>query len=284
MTHDTALHGAPEDLNRESQAIWNSKATFWDERMGEGNGFHLQLVSPSSERLLSIQPGEKLLEIACGNGHFARLMARRGAQVLATDFSQRFLELAQARTTEHAERIEYRLVEATDERQLAALGAGSFDAAVCLMALMDMPDIEPLLHALPTLLRPGGRFVFAIPHPCFNSNATRLSLEEEDRGGELVVTYAVKVTAYSSIAPGKGMGMPGEPLPHYYFHRSLSDVFTACFRNGFVMDGIEEPTFDDTVVSTRPLSWYSFKGIPPVVAARMLNRSQDHRQPQPLAF
>jgi hypothetical protein len=38
------------------------------------------------------------------------------------------------------------------------------------------------------------------------------------------------------------------------------------------MDGIEEPTFDDTVVSTRPLSWFSFKDIPPVFATRMVVR------------
>jgi 2-polyprenyl-3-methyl-5-hydroxy-6-metoxy-1,4-benzoquinol methylase len=262
--------GTGPGINTESREIWDAKAEFWDERMGEGNAFHLQLVSPSCERLLDVRPGETVLDIACGNGQFSRHMARLGAHVVATDFSLRFLDLARARTTDHAERIEYRQVDATDETQLLALGEGRFDASVCLMALMDMADIEPLLRTLPRLLRPGGRFVFAVPHPCFNSNATRLSLEEEDRGGELVETHAVKVTAYITIPPGKGMGMPGEPLPHYYFHRPLGEIFTACFRHGFVMDGIEEPTFDDSAADTRALSWLAFKDIPPVLAARMV--------------
>lgn len=270
MAGDRDTQSTPGDLNRESREIWDAKADFWDERMGEGNAFHLQLVGPSSERLLDIQPGERVLDIACGNGQFSRRMASLGATVVATDFSRRFLELARARTTEHADRIEYRHVDATDEVQLLALGEGRFDAAVCLMALMDIPDIEPLLRALPKLLRPGGRFVFAIPHPCFNSNATRLTLEEEDRGGELVDTYAVKISGYMTIPPGKATGMPGEPHPHYYFDRPISAILNACFRNGFVMTGIEEPTFDGSVSGTRPLSWLSFTNIPPVLAARMV--------------
>lgn len=270
MAGDRDTQSTLGDLNRESREIWDAKADFWDERMGEGNAFHLQLVGPSSERLLDIQPGERVLDIACGNGQFSRRMASLGATVVATDFSRRFLELARARTTEHADRVEYRHVDATDELQLLALGEGSFDAAVCLMALMDIPDIEPLLRTLPRLLVPGGRFVFAIPHPCFNSNATRLTLEEEDRGGELVDTYAVKISGYMTIPPGKAAGMPGEPHPHYYFDRPISAILNACFRNGFVMTGIEEPTFDGSVSGTRPLSWLSFTNIPPVLAARMV--------------
>jgi len=275
MADENRASGVTSEFNREVQEIWDAKAEFWDERMGEGNAFHLKLVGPSSERLLDVQPGETVLEIACGNGQFSRRMAQLGASVVATDFSQRFLERAQARTVEHADRIEYRHVDATDEAQLLALGEGRFDAAVCLMALMDMTDIEPLVRTLPRLLRPGARFVFAIPHPCFNSNAARLSLEEEDRGGNLVETYAVKIAGYMTVPPGKGAGMPGEPLPHYYFHRPISEVFNACFRHGFALNGIEEPTFDDSVTSTRPLSWFSFKDIPPVLAARMVEGTRE---------
>ena len=44
-------------------------------------------------------------------------------------------------------------MDATDAAQLLALGAGRFDAAVCNMALMDMTTIDPLLRALPRLLK-----------------------------------------------------------------------------------------------------------------------------------
>src|SRR5919202_4942025 len=107
--------GNPQDLNLAMREIWDSKARFWDERMGEGNPFQRVLVGPASERLLQVQPGQVILEVACGNGVFSRRLASLGAQVVATDFSAEFLELAKARTTEHPERITYRLVDATDE-------------------------------------------------------------------------------------------------------------------------------------------------------------------------
>ena len=145
------------------------------------------------------------------------------------------------------------------------------------MALMDMTTITPLLRALAQLIKPGGRFVFAVPHPSFNSNATRLALEEEDRGGELHETRSVRVNAYLQIPPGKGMGMPGEPNPHYYFHRPLHELLGACFAAGFALDGLEEPAFSADDVGTRSLSWLNFSRFhrysPPALIAAHLIRA-----------
>src|SRR5258708_39754800 len=83
-------------LTRETQEIWDRKAEHWDARMGEGNAFQLHLVGPAAERLLAIQPGETVADIGCGNGVFARRLARLGAFVVASDFSPRFIERARA--------------------------------------------------------------------------------------------------------------------------------------------------------------------------------------------
>lgn len=263
-------HADLHALTRETQQIWDRKAAFWDERMGEGNQFQRVLVGPASERLLEVRPGEGVLDVACGNGVFSRRLAHLGAHVVATDFSPTFLERARARTTEHADRIEYILVDATDEAQLLALGEGRFDAAVCNMALQDMTMIEPLVHSLPKLLRPGGRFVFSVPHPAFNvPGGSKLALEEEDHAGELVEVYYVKVSNYLRVPPTKGAGMPGEPAPHYYFHRPLSVLLGACFAAGFVLDALEEPAFGPEDRAGRPLGWANYKDIPPVLVARL---------------
>lgn len=260
----------PDDLHALTQQIWDSKAAYWDEHMGEGNLFQRVLIGPASERLLQIQPGELIVDIACGNGVFSRRLAQLGAYVTATDFSPSFLELAQARTTEYADRIKYILADATDTAQLLALGERRFDAAVCNMAIQDMTIIDPLLYALTRLLKPAGRFVFAIPHPAFNTPAgSRPTLEEEDQAGELVETYSIKVSNYLRVRPTRGVGMPGEPEPHIYFHRPLSVLLGACFAAGFVLDGLEEPSFGPEEQASRPLGWANFKDIPPVLVARL---------------
>jgi 2-polyprenyl-3-methyl-5-hydroxy-6-metoxy-1,4-benzoquinol methylase len=77
-----------EDVRDEVRRIWDTNAVFWDGHMGaEGNVFHRELVAPTAERLLALSPGERVLEIACGSGLFARRMAELGADVLATDVS-----------------------------------------------------------------------------------------------------------------------------------------------------------------------------------------------------
>src|SRR5262245_18619249 len=158
-----------KSLNAEAHAAWNQNATWWDETIGpEGNRSH-QLIAPTVERLLHVQPGEQVLDCACGSGVFSRRLAKLGAHVTAFHLSETFLERAKARTTEHLDRIDYQHMDATDEAQLLTLGQRKFDAAVCLMALMDMPTLDPLLSALSQLLQANGRFVFSITHPCFNT-------------------------------------------------------------------------------------------------------------------
>jgi 2-polyprenyl-3-methyl-5-hydroxy-6-metoxy-1,4-benzoquinol methylase len=257
------------DLNRESREIWDRNAVFWDEKMGEGNQLQKLLVGPATERLLDLHPGQLVLDLACGNGVMARTMARLGVQVLACDFAPTFLERARARSVENGDLIEYREIDATDVHQLLELGERRFDAAVCNMALMDMVTIDPLLLALARLLKPKCHFVFSVMHPCFNSAATRMTVEHEDRDGELTTTYAVNISAYNALGTRRGVGIVGQPAPHYYFHRTLTTLFNACFKVGFVLDGIEEPTFEPGVEPSRPFSWANFREIPPVLAARM---------------
>lgn len=259
-----------EGLNRETRDIWDRNAEWWDDRMGEGNDFQRILIGPATERLLELRPGETVLDIACGNGAFARRMAQLGAQIVAFDFSERFLARAKGRSAEHVDRIDYRLIDATDEAQLLALGKRRFDAAVCTMALMDMATIEPLISALSQLLKSGGRFVFSVMHPCFNNaDGSQMVVETEDRQGEIIRVYSVKVSKYIQPSVAKGIGIIGQPVPQYYFHRPIRVLFNICFGAGFVLDGIEEPVFDQPTEGTSPFGWANYKEIPPVLVARM---------------
>ena len=257
-------------MNEAVRGVWNRIAPFWDEQLGEGNDFQTLLLMPALDSLLAPQAGQRILEIACGNGAYARHLAAFDANVLATDLSDTFLERAAHRTTEDRDRIEYRPLDATDATELSALGEGSFDAVVCNMALMDMVDVAPLFAAIPRLLKANGRFVFSVMHPCFNNyEGTRLVAEEIDRDGRLGVQYSVKVLNYVRPSVTRGIGMHGQPESHYYFHRPLNVLFQAGFDSGLVLDGLEEPVFSDDVPSDSSISWRNYREIPPVMIARM---------------
>lgn len=259
-------------LNEQTRESWNTNAAVWDEYMGDdGNGFHRVLVRPATERLLEVKPGDRILDIGCGNGLSTRRLASLGAQVVGIDFSEHMIACARSRTQPHEKSIEYRVLDATDEAALLEQGDRSFDAAVSAMVLMDMAEIDPLLRALTQLLRPGGCFVFSVMHPCFNNSHTSMAAEQTDRDGEIVTEYSVKVSSYLQPSVMQGLALRHQPKPHLYFHRPLHVLLGAAFRAGFVLDGLEEPAFPaDYPSENHPLSWGpNFSQIPPVLVARL---------------
>ena len=267
-------HSDPQQANQTTLAAWRATAAFWDERMAEGNDFVNMLIWPPTPQLLELRPGQRVLDIACGNGLYSRRLAALGAEVVAFDFAPEMIEAARARTTEHAERITYTVCDATDEAALLALGEGSFDAALCQMALMDMADLRPLLAALPRLLRPGGRFVFSITHPCFNHGQMSFVAERLYDSGTPVTVYAIKVHGYMTPTVTPGIAMVGQPQQHLYFDRPLHLLLSACFEAGFVLDALEERAFPpDHPPSRDPFSWSGkYSEMPPVLMARLRPR------------
>ncbi len=260
-------------LNSASQAAWDQLAGWWDDYYtADGNRAHREWIAPAALRLLDPQPGQAIVDAACGNGVFARRLARLGARVTAFDFSAVFLERARAHTAAAglSGQITFHHLDATDAAQLRTLGGGGFDAVVCLMALMDMPAITPLFRAGREWLRPGGCFVFGVLHPCFNSarGVTRLA-EEVDQAGVMVETYAVKIARYLTPETFPGLGIVGQPAAQYYFHRPLQTLLHEAFQAGFVLDGLEEPAPPSQPDPKRALSWSNFAEIPPFLIARL---------------
>lgn len=260
-----------KQLNDEGRELWNQKARFWDELHGEyGNVFHRKLVEPSVLRLLDLRAGESVLDAGCGNGVIARRLARAGAVVTAFDYSAAMLALARARDSAVGVRVDYHLIDATDEAALLRLGLQRFDAITCSMALMDMPAIGPLFAAASQLLKPAGRFVFATMHPAFNSNNPVFLHEKEDRDGLVSEHFSVKLRHYLDMPPVKGSGAPGEPTPHYYCHRPLGELLGTAFAAGFVLDALLEPAYEaEAKGSSSNLGWSRFRQFPPILSGRL---------------
>ncbi len=258
------------EYNDKTAPVWERLAGYWDETIGDGNGFQDYLVEPYSEQLLDLKPGERVLDIACGGGRFTRRMAALGVSILAIDHAAEFIERAKQRTTENADKIEYRVMNATDKAALLALGKKQFDAAVCTMSLMDMASIEPMISALPELLKPRGRFVFSILHPAFHSGGVEFFAESGEVDGEFRIESGVKVVRYAEAFHYLGKGILGQPEPQHYFHRPLNMLFNTCFKYGFVLDRLEEPQLPEELDSPAVslLSWLKKRSIPPLMIAR----------------
>ncbi len=245
--------------------IWNANAEFWDRRMGEGNFFHKNLIEPTQLKMLDLKPGQKILDIACGNGQFARKMAEIGGKVTAIDFSENFIAIAKAKSSKG---IKYKVIDATKTADLQKLSGTKYDAIVCTMAFMDMENIQTLINFSPGLLKKQGCFIFSLCHPCFNSGEFILVHERDDAGGELKTKYSVKVRNYQVEKRYLGVGMSGQPEPQFYFHRRISTILNYFFQNGFVLDAYEEPSFKEPRDAVRIYD-NVFQNIPPALVCRL---------------
>ena len=104
---------------------------------------------PVARRLTAgIAMRSRVLEIGCGTGALARVLARRGANVTAIDRAP-MIDLARSRTPSHLG-IDYRVGE------LQWLSPRGFDVAIAVSGLHELADS---LARIAAAVRPGGRIV-----------------------------------------------------------------------------------------------------------------------------
>lgn len=256
------------DMAEKSKKRWETNADFWDERMGEhSNQFHREIIRPDTEKLLNVGHGDKVLDIACGNGNFSKRLVELGAKVTAFDYSGKMIENAGKRCSYCLESIDFHVIDATKYDELIRLKIyAPFDKAVSNMAVMDISDVAPLFKAVYEMLKPGGVFVFSTIHPCFQTPGMRKITETEDTGENMRTRHGIQIFEYISPSSYEGIGIVNQPVPQLYFHRPLSQLFGICFGAGFVVDGIAEPVFRKED-NSRLFDWYE---IPPAIIVRLL--------------
>jgi SAM-dependent methyltransferase len=120
--------------------------------------------------LLPAVAGQRVLDIACGQGRMSRYLARLGASVTGVDISAGMLSKARALGPPGLTYLH------GDVAHLTTWWDGApFDGATCELALMDIDDLAGTLTAVAAVLRPGGWFAASIVHPCCPGTAQGLS-------------------------------------------------------------------------------------------------------------
>ena len=109
--------------------------------------------------------GLDVLDLGCGEGYFARGLKERGAgRIRGVDVSEEMIRGAQQRETKEQLGIEYRAGDAGDLPDVED-GAVDLCVAVFLFNYVDLARTRHIMREVHRVLRPGGRFVFAVPHP-----------------------------------------------------------------------------------------------------------------------
>lgn len=216
-------------------AGWEHVADWYDKLVGdEGSDYHRHVVLPAALRLLAPQTGERVLDLCCGQGVFCRMLAQTPvSEILGLDVSSSLIAAAKSRSARET-KIRYALADARD---LGPLADGRFDAAACLMAVHDVDDVAALLKSMSAAIRPGGRAVVILMHPCFRvprqsswgwDEQKKMQYRRMDR-------YATPMAIPIATRPG------ADPSQHtVFYHRPLSEYVNAMGAAGLAIVHCDE--------------------------------------------
>ena len=195
--------------------------------------------------------GDRVLDLACGQGVFSRYLASKGMLVEGLDSSEELIQYARSRSKPS---IKFHVADA---RQSEAFEEEQFDAAACILALQNMESLEPVFQNAARWLKPGGRFVFVTTHPCFRiPRQTHWGWDEEKKFEYRRVDRYASELEIPIITPP----LASSKVFTTTYHRPLQSYFTALFQAGLVVEQLEE--------------WVSEKTSEPGKRSRAENRAR----------
>jgi demethylmenaquinone methyltransferase / 2-methoxy-6-polyprenyl-1,4-benzoquinol methylase len=149
---DAAADGAPGTLDASQvRAMFDRIAGFYDLLNSVMSaGLHHRWRARAVE-LAAIDPGSRVLDVATGTGDLAIELARRGCEVVGSDFSEEMLQRARVK----APQLRFEVGDALD----LPYSDDDFDAATVGFAARNFSDLERSLCELARVVRAGGRVV-----------------------------------------------------------------------------------------------------------------------------
>jgi ubiquinone/menaquinone biosynthesis C-methylase UbiE len=210
-------------------------AAWYDKLVGEtGSDYHREVIVPAALRLLEPAPGESVVDVCCGQGVLVRPLLESGiGRFTGVDASARLIAAAKSR---HGNDPRVAWVTA-DVCQPGAWADGTHDAAACLMAVHDVRDAAAMFGNVARALKPGGRAVLVMMHPCFRiPRQTHWGWDADQKiQYRRIDAYRTALAIPITTHPGKDSG------EHTVFHhRSLAELLTALGNAGLAVLACEE--------------------------------------------
>ncbi len=226
---------SPNPQPQPSERGWDQVAGWYDKWVGEaGSDYHRLVIIPAALRLLAIQPGESVIDVCCGQGVLVQPLLHAGiGHFTGIDASPRLIASAQSRHDNNP-RVEWIIA---DVCQPEVTTIAHYDAATCLMAVHDVTDPAALFSNMARALKPGGRAVFVLMHPCFRIPRTTHWGWDADQKIQYrrIDGYRSPLAIPITTHPGKHTGDTT-----VFHHRPLAELLSALGSAGLAVVASEE--------------------------------------------
>ena len=139
------------------KAVKQRQQTVWSTGDYPAVGTTLQIVGETLAEVLDLAPGERVLDVAAGNGNATLAAARRFCNVVSTDYVEAWLKAGMERARAEGLSVAFREADAED----LPFDDATFDVVTSTFGVMFTADQEAAAQSMMRVLKPGGRIGMA---------------------------------------------------------------------------------------------------------------------------
>ena len=222
------------EIKRKSKnTSWQKVSKWYGSIVGEkGHFYHQSLIIPQTLKLLGIKAGDRLLDVACGQGVLSRRLFGT-VRYVGIDASKNLIDEAKSLDSNKAHR--YFVKDATKSFGFEE----TFNKAAIILALQNIKEPEKTLQHLSKVMEKSGKLVIVLNHPCFR--IPRQSSWEEDKTNKMQYRRVNRYMTPLEIPINTHPGDPNSEVT-WSFHHPIEDYSNYLFGNGFLIEKIEEWT------------------------------------------
>ena len=212
---------------------WEKSSKWYKKIVGdEGHYFHQAVIFPKLAKLINYKSATSVLDLACGQGIFERQI-NPVTEYIGVDISRSLIEEAKRKSLGD----KHTFLTADASKNLP-VEENHFDLAVIILALQNIRNFEGVIINAKKHLRKGGKFVMVLNHPMFRiPRQTFWGVDEKSK-----IQYR-RVDRYMSEMEIPILTNPGsfeKSEKTWSFHHCLSKYSEELFRNGLVIERIDE--------------------------------------------
>ncbi len=208
--------------------------------------YQRMLILPNLVRLVEARKGETILDLACGQGFFAREFSKLGVRVIGVDISSELIEIArhlpgeQGRHLEDGQKkdtsVEYHISPA---HKLDFLENESIDKTLIILSLQNIENLNEVIKEVNRILKPKGKLFMVLNHPVF-----RIPKGSSWGWDDKLKTQYRRLDSYLTESKEQIQMHPGDKPweKTVSFHRPLQFYFKTLNKNNLSVLKLEEWT------------------------------------------
>lgn len=176
-----------------------------------------------------------ILDAGCGEGRLSRLLAEQGAVVYGCDVSSTMINEANLNESTQPQGIKYFVHDLTDPFPATI----TYDVVIANLVLFNVHDLNAVIDNVSRILKPDGKFIFSLLHPCFNMTKGQwYNLRYIGRKGGKIVFDIKKSYKDNSSYKKEILFLSGEIN---FYHRPIETYFKTLSANNLVVSDLLEP-------------------------------------------